>query len=401
MSEKSLFRALYSIISLEEQNKSIQEPMVWISGPRQVGKTTLVKQLSESYFNWDTAEVKKAYLHDPYFFRGNVQWVIFDEIHKFRNWKKILKGYYDSPSRKENFIVTGSGKMDLFQKGGDSLQGRYNLFHLTPLLYDEIYNSKQKKLSKPRDFESWEPDGNSESDYDLRALGGFPAPFLKGKVESLRKWQDQYLERVVREEVRDFSAVQRLDQIELLARLLPTRVSSPLSIKSLSEDLDSSTVGVKSWIRLFEILYFGFQIKPYHKKIHRAVKKEQKWYFYQWTYVEDEGPKFENYLATQLSSICLFWKEQGFGRYELYYLRDQDKREIDFLITKDLKPIALIEAKNSAQNWPASLYYYTQKLNIPGFLVYPEGPVKRVDQSTSMSGWSLPSHRFLKGLILM
>ncbi len=225
-------------------------------------------------------------------------------------------------------------------------------------------------------------------------LGGFPAPFLSGKMTTLRRWQDQYTDRLLREDARDFSSVHRLDQVDLLARLLPVRIGSPISILNLSQDIEASTVGVKSWLRLLETLYLGFLIPPYHRKIHRAVKKEAKWYFQQWTYAENPGGQFENYVAVQLSSHCSALTEQGHGRWELFYLRDQDRREVDFLIACDLKPQVIIEAKSSEQNWTPALDYYCRKLEVPGFLVYPQGNTRRLGKV----GWSLPSARFLKCL---
>ncbi len=374
----------------------ITDPMIFITGPRQVGKTHWARHLTPRYFNWDTSEVKKAFIKDPYFFRDLAQenpLVTFDEIHKKRDWKKLLKGYYDSPARKENFIVTGSGRFDHYRKGSDSLQGRYFLYQMWPIIFDEL--SSRKKPSPPRDFSSWQPDSGSYHDKELIKLGGFPAPFLKGSEAFLARWKDQYLERLTHEDTRDFALIQHLDKLELLARLLPERLGSPLSENSLAEDVEVSPVTIKSWLKLFETLYFGFSVPPFSRKIHRAVKKERKWYFHQWTYVENLGVRFENYLAAQLGAACSAWTEQGHGRWELFYLRDQDRREVDFLLAKNLKPQCLIEAKSSPQEWPTSLKFYTKKLEVPGYLIYPEGPTRRTD-----GGFSLSSAAFLQRLVL-
>lgn len=376
------------------------DPMIWITGPRQVGKTLMVQKLGVPYFNWDTPEVKKEFLKNPYFFRSEATQVIFDEIHKRRDWKKILKGYYDSPSREENFIVTGSGRMDQYKKGGDSLQGRYLSYQLWPLTYDEVYNGSDARLSlkTPRDWRTFKPDKSGDADHELLNLGGFPKPFLDASAAKLRRWQDQYVERLTREDVRDFSNVLHTDKIELLARLLPERMTAPISMLSLSRDIEVSPVAIKSWLRLFELLYLGLSLKPYHRKIHRAVKMESKWYFYQWTFAEEIGVRFENYMAIQLAATLSSWSERGLGRWELFYLRDQDKREVDFLICRDFKPMALIEAKSSFQPFTAALNFYCQKLSVPGFLVYPgQNPQDRVLRTDH--GWVLPSHRLLKDLI--
>jgi predicted AAA+ superfamily ATPase len=373
-------------------------PMTFLSGPRQIGKTFMARGLSERFYNWDTSEVKKSYLRDPYFFRqehSENPLVIFDEIHKRKDWKKILKGYYDSPARKENFFITGSGRFDTFRRGGDSLQGRYDLYHLLPLTFDEIRSGK-KRPSLPRSFEEWRPQVSTNEDKDLIALGGFPAPFLSGSLNSMRKWNDQYIERMVKEDARDFSNVLKVDQMELLARLLPERVTSPISIKALSEDIECSQVAIKSWLRLFEQLYLGFFIPPFHRKIHRAVKKEQKWYFYQWTMNHDHGALFENYLAVQLLTACQYWRDQGHGTWELYYLRDQDRREVDFVICKNLRPVVLVEGKSRETDFPTPLNHYVEKLGIPGYVLYPEGKTR----SFGPKKWGMSSATFLEGMIM-
>lgn len=366
-------------------------PMLFIAGPRQVGKTYITRQTGFPYFNWDTAETKKAFLKDPHFFRVGAPWVIFDEIHKRRDWKKILKGYFDSEERRENFIVTGSGRFNLSQKGGDSLQGRYDLHHLLPVVYREFVGLPTAYQLKAPNFLEFTPNSKFDSDADLLNLGGFPEPLVRGKQNFLNKWQDLYLQRLVQEDIRDFSRVIELDKIELLARILPERVRSPLSLKALSEDLDVSRDSVKNWLRLFETLYLGFTLPPWTRKIHRAVKKERKWFFFQWTFCEDPAARFENYVATQLYSMCQMWRDAGLGVYELYYLRDQDRREIDFVITKGLKPVALIEAKLTETSWQSSVDYYARKLEIPSFIVTQAGSVRRVSDSK----WIVPFAQFL------
>ncbi|MBI2603829.1 MAG: ATP-binding protein [Deltaproteobacteria bacterium] len=393
-------RALENLAFQELREKIfVPRPMVFLTGARQVGKTWLTTQLTgAAYFNWDTVEVKKSYVKEPYFFRSEHKMVVFDEIHKRKDWKKILKGYYDSSTRQENFIVTGSGRFDQYQRGGDSLQGRYNSFKLWPFSFDETSSLGSNILAAPRDWQHWEPDSSSKiSDEDLIQLGGFPIPFLGASEQKARRWQDQYLDRLIREDVRDFSLVQRLDKMEMLARLLPERVGSPLSLQALSEDIEVSPVAVRTWLRLFETLFLGLRIYPFHRKIHRAVKKEAKWYFEQWSFCEDKGACFENYMAIQLALACSAWSEQGYGRYELCFLRDQDRREVDFVITRNLRPLALIECKSSPQSWPVGLRYYAQKLKVPAFLLYPSGPVIREKEAL---GWSSNSASFLQGLLV-
>jgi uncharacterized protein len=377
-----------------EDIENLKSPMSFLSGPRQVGKTHLVRQSAYPYFNWDTAEVKTAALRDPYFFRGQGKVVLFDEIHKRRDWKKILKGYYDSPERAENFIITGSGRFDAYRKSGDSLAGRYLNSHLWPLHFDETV-CPTSEINQPRNFMKWEPPDTTYSDESLKNFGGFPAAFLKGSESFLRRWQNQYIERLVKEDVRDFSQVILLDKIELLARMLPNRICSPLSEKSLSEDLDVSHVAIKSWMKLFEQVYLGFSVRPFSKNIARAIKKERKWYFYQWTFAEDKASLLENYVAVQLAAALSAWTDAGYGKWELCYLRDQDRREVDFVIVQNMTPKALIEVKSTEPQPTAALKYYCEKLGIPGYMLTDQGGSRKWSQSV----WSMGTAQFLKGLM--
>ncbi len=389
-----LNRIISNILPNEATNP-LECPMVFVTGPRQVGKTFLTKETGFPYFNWDTVETKRAWLKDPYFFRSTSSWVIFDEIHKRRDWKRQMKGFFDSPDRRENFLMTGSGRFNISHRGGDSLQGRYDLYHLLPVLYREFAGFRDDLQIKVPDFFALDFNTTVQNDQDLIEYGGFPEPLLKASTAKLKKWQDLYIQRLVNEDIRDFSKVQYTDKIELLARILPERVTAPISHKSLSEDVEVSRDSIKSWLRIFEILYLGFQLPPFSRKIHRAIKKEQKWYFFQWTYCEDEGARFENYVAVQLYSLCQLWRDMGLGVYELFYLRDQDKREVDFVITKALRPVALIEAKLSETNWPSSLEYYSSRLNIPSFVVTKNSPIRRFKGDR----WIVPSRFLLNALL--
>src|SRR5512136_1328059 len=125
--------------------------MVFLAGPRQVGKTRLAKNWLEKkgcaplYFNWDDIATRKTYVIDNRFFESHARslgirdpWIVFDEIHKRNRWRDILKGAYDLFGKEFRFLITGSARLDLFRRSGDSLVGRYNLFHMMPLNIQEI-----------------------------------------------------------------------------------------------------------------------------------------------------------------------------------------------------------------------------------------------------------------------
>jgi predicted AAA+ superfamily ATPase len=131
----------------------------------------------------------------------------------------------------------------------------------------------------------------------------------------------------------------------MLASLLPERVGSPLSLNGLREDLEVSYNTVKRWLDSLHLLYYTFPVRPYHRSITRALKKEAKIYLWDYTDIPDRAARFENLVACHLLKACHYWTDRGEGRFELWYLRNKQKEEIDFLITRDQKPWLPVEAK--------------------------------------------------------
>lgn len=335
--------------------------MAFISGPRQVGKTTLAKNYSQEYDqalykNWDESQFRRLWTKSPNDLKNELdleklnqeRLVIFDEIHKSKGWKQKLKGLFDELGNDLNIIVTGSARLNIFKKGGDSLMGRYLNFRLHPLSYGEVTGTspvapdawKASLFIKPKKELPQEPLEK------LLALSGFPEPFFSGSEKILRIWRQSRNEKIIREDLRDLSRLPELSQVEMLASLLPEKVGSPLSIQSLREDLEVAHGTVSRWLKYLNELFYFFEIKPWSKSVPRSLKKEGKIYLYDWTDVSDAGPRFENMIACHLLKACHYWTDTGEGHFELYYLRNKDKQEIDFLIVKDKKPWLCIEAKS-------------------------------------------------------
>ena len=265
------------------QTDIAQKPMVFISGPRQSGKTTFANDIIGSlyknkiYFNWDVIDNKKTLIQDPYFFQNihradeSVPLVIFDEIHKYKNWKKYLKGVYDQFYRQYRFIISGSGRLDMTQRGGESLAGRYLTMHLFPLTLAELAVQRRtikSFLADPhREFDINKPDKTLQHWKMLTELSGFPEPFIKGKKEFWVKWSQTYGRQIIREDLKSFSDVRRLDDIEILFSLLPSKVASPLSMNNLAGDLQVSFDTVKDWLKLLEHFYL-YENSNYHLRLH-------------------------------------------------------------------------------------------------------------------------------------
>ena len=344
--------------------------MAFISGPRQCGKTTFAKQLLTTrkaigaYYNWDEVAFRKMWTKDPaqvlpIFEAKQKPLVIFDELHKAKLWKRNLKGLYDTQHEYYDFLVTGSARLNVYRKGSDSLMGRYYNFRLHPFSVSEMYdvsisNSPEQLLTTA--LQKSQPVARLEKILkQLYEFGPFPEPLFSGDKRILKLWQRNRIEKIVREDLRDISRLPELSQIEMLASLLPERVSQPLSLRSLGEDLEVSYTTVKRWMHYLNELYYVFEIKPFSKSITRSIKKEKKLYLWDWSEVENAGARFENLVASHLLKYCHYLTDTGEGRYELLYLKDKEKNEIDFLITKDNKPFLPVEAKLSdetpSKNW--------------------------------------------------
>ena len=358
-----------------------EEKMAFIAGPRQVGKTTLAKHFLTQvgaeafYFNWDIESHRKAIIKNPEdFWQGPAPIpgrpkprLGLDEIHKYPRWKRFLKGLYDARGKELEILVTGSGRLDLYQRGGDSLFGRYHLYHLHPFTLGEILRENRETVGPPEEFwatlrEGKIPSGAKEGLQDLEALTGFPEPLFSGSASRLQRWRRSHETLVIREDLRDLTRIREIGLIESLVTLLPDRIGSPLSINALREDLGVNFMTVQAWLEALERLYFLFTIRPYAGRLARTLRREEKVYLFDPSAIENEGAKFENVVALHLRKLCDAWTDWGYGDFNLFYVRDREKREVDFLITDRHKAYAMIECKLRAEGIDSSLRYFSQKL---------------------------------------
>ncbi len=331
--------------------EDLRKKMVFVGGPRQVGKTTLAKYLlSESfpggrYFNWDYDEDRQDILKKRW--SGDNSLLIFDELHKYPKWKNWIKGIYDVSHADHRFLITGSARLDIYRRGGDSLMGRYHYWRLHPLTLDEI------------------PEGITphEAFRRLMTVGGFPEPFFEGDERTARRWRRERFDRVLREDIRDLESVRNIQLLSLFLDLLRHRVGSLVQPANIASDLEISPKTAKSWLEVLERMYLVFTVRPYTKSIPRAVLKPPKVYFFDnGDVIGNEGARFENLVATSLIKRIHFLEDRDGYRYELRYIRDKEGREVDFVILKEGQLEELIEAKYSDDNLSKSLLYYTHRL---------------------------------------
>jgi len=360
----------------------LNDRMVFIGGPRQVGKTTFCLQFldnptlrSPAYLNWDDLKARGKIKSQELPIDQNV--ICFNEIHKFKNWRSLLKGLYDTKKDKYKFLATGSARLDHYRRGGDSLLGRYRYIRLHPLTLDELSFDK------------------NTVDLLLK-MGGFPEPLLKGTEKNLKLWQRERAYRIVNDDIRDLERVKEINSIELLVDALPFRVGSPLSVKNLSEDLEAHHATVKNWIQILDNVYFSFRISPFGAPKIRSVKKEQKLYLWDWSGVEEMGFRFENMVASHLLKYCHFLEDSEGEKMELRYLRDTDKREIDFVVLKNKRAIFAVECKTGEKNISPHIEYFKNRTGIPKFFQVHRG-LRHVEIDDRVT--VLPFHRFCKDFL--
>ena len=329
----------------------LRKKMVFVGGPRQVGKTTLAKAILSKnfpagiYLNWDYDEDRQDILQKRWSDENDL--LIFDELHKFPRWKSWIKGLYDVSHEIHSFLITGSARLDVYRRGGDSLMGRYHYWRLHPFTLDEIPNGFSSKDAFNR----------------LMTVGGFPEPFLDGDEREARRWRRERFDRVIREDVRDLESVRNIQLLSMFLDLLRHRVGGLVRLSNIASDIQISPKTAKSWLEVLERMYLVFSVRPYTKSLPRAVLKPPKVYFFDnGDVLGDEGVRFENLVATSLLKRIHFLEDRDGYCYELRYIRDKEGREVDFAVLKDGHLEELIEAKYSDDSISRHLQYYAERL---------------------------------------
>lgn len=377
-------RYLYNNISELSRRK-----MLFITGPRQVGKTKLLKawisEHSGSYFSYDIPADRAVIL-------GTQAWkdillehtsnsiIGIDELHKYARWKNLLKGIYDKYKEDLRILVTGSARLDYFRRGGDSLFGRYEHLRLHPFSLGEVLRAQvikdAEKAAPPLPPDDWlsleslQPETGTLDQYfeRLYTFTGFPEPYTERDPLLLNRWSRQRLDLLVKEDLRDLSQIQEISLVDHLARLLPERVASPLSHQALAGILQVSHGSIVKWVKWLHALYYVFSLPVYSKHISKSLLKARKLYLWDYSPLKEEGQRFENLVALHLLKSVQFWTDLGYGDYELWYVRNREGKEVDFLITKDDAPLVTIEAKVSAE-WPSSLKQHSEALGVKQALI--------------------------------
>ncbi len=393
------------------ENFKNNRQMIFLMGPRQVGKTTTSLSLDKMwqkvyYLSWDNSDHRHLILGGASriaefaslnSLAEEVPVIILDEIHKYKNWKILLKGLYDSYPSQAHILVTGSARLDVYKKGGDSLMGRYFYFRFHPLsiaelLHQNLPDDEIRKSPKHLDEDSFSR---------LWKFGGFPDPYLKGNLKFFNRWNRLRFQQLFNEDIRDLSRIQEIGQIEVLAEMMVERAGQHVSFSSLANELQCSDKTVRSWLKILKALYFTYELSPWSKNVSRSLIKEPKYYLWDWSLCRENGKRAENFIASHLLKAVHYWTDIGFGTYELHYLRDKNKREVDFIVTKNRQPWFLVEAKYSDNKGISpSLYYFQEQLKVPhAFQVVIDMPYVNKDCFSSNVPIIVPARTFLSQLV--
>ena len=345
--------------------------MAFVSGPRQVGKTTTCRGHADAYCNWDNLDDRGLVLAGPAAAAAPLgaarlsatnPVALFDELHKFPRWKEFLKGMYDTYADRLRIIVTGSSRLDIYRRGGDSLMGRYFSYRMHPF---SVAETVSRDLPDPNRVVRF-PSPIEAIEYDaLWTHGGYPEPFLRRDSRFSRRWRSLRLNQLVREDIRDLTRVQQIDQMEVLVRRLSHGSGRQLVYDTLARDTRVSVDTARRWVAALQDFHLGFLVRPWHRNVSRSLRKEPKWYLRDWSTIEDAGARSETFVACHLLKAVDGWNDLGLGRFDLGYLRDKEKREVDFVVARDGQPWFLAEVKHRETALSPALAHYQQQVGAP------------------------------------
>ena len=381
--------------------------MAMVMGPRQVGKTTTARSLDPDhvYINWDNLNDRKLILAGPdelahvsglNQLRKDRRTIVLDEVHKYRHWKNYVKGLYDSFHDRAGFVITGSARMDIYRRGGDSLMGRYFGYRMHPLSVGEVMRPAL------RDSVILPPVSVSADDIEhLLRFGGFPEPFVKADTRFYNRWRRLRSEQLFQDDIRDLTLIQEVSQLQMLSELLIDRTGQLLNYSSLASTVGCSVDTIRRWLDVLESLYFCYRIQPWYRNVTKSLRKQPKVYLWDWSLAKDTGSRVENFVAAHLLKACHFWTDAGFGQFDLYYLRDKAQREVDFVVTADNTPWFIVEVKASdGGRISPNLAYFQEQIGCEhAFQVELKAPYVERDCFEEKKPIRIPAATFLSQLV--
>ena len=392
--------------SIIEDHFSSNRQMAFLSGPRQVGKTTTARsETPGAYLNWDDQADRRTILRGGHSILDKFDLtdldasgsrLVFDEIHKYSNWKQFLKGFFDKYERDFKVLVTGSARLNIYKRGGDSLMGRYFLYRMHPVSVGEI------ACKVPGIKEIREPVKIHKDEIEhLLEFGGFPEPFLSGNKQFYNKWRRLRNEQFFNEDIRDLTKISDIARVEILSELLKESAGQLINYSSLSNEIQVAVNTVKAWIETLEAMYYCFRIRPFFVNVPKTLRRQPKIYLWDWSHLTDPGARLENFIASHLLKAVHMWTDTGLGEYDLFFLRDKMKREVDFLVSRNKKPWFIVEVKSKAnKRISPALEYFKNILQIDhAFQIDFDSPFIEKDCFAAKRPVRVPAETFLSQLV--
>jgi uncharacterized protein len=379
--------------------------MAFVAGPRQVGKTTTCRALADAYLNWDASADRRLIVAGAEAasqacglnqLTSERPVLVFDELHKYPHWKKFLKGFFDIHEADCHIVVTGSSRLDVYRCGGDSLMGRYFLYRMHPFSVAELNTTNMPEAGlirepMPIDDDAWEA---------LLRFGGFPEPMLSASDRFSKRWQRLRHAQLFKEDVRDLTRIQDVALVEIMGLLLAERSGQQLTVANLAQDVGVAPNTAKAWVETLCALHVGFLVRPWFRNISSALRKEPKWFLRDWSTIEDVGQRAETIIACHLLKAVEGWTDLGFGTFDLCYLRDKRKREVDFLVVRDGEPWFLVEVKAGDTSPSPHLAHYQGQTGAPhAFQVVLNLPYVDADCFARTTPTVVPARTFLSQLL--
>ena len=369
MADMEFKRRLYD--AMLDEHLAAYRQMAFVSGPRQVGKTTTCRRHADGHADWDNLDDRAQILAGPARLVERLGLdrltthppvALFDELHKYPRWKQLLKGFFDTYADRVRIIVTGSSRMDIYRRGGDSLMGRYFPYRMHPF---SVAETLHQDLPDPGRL--IRPCGKiRQTDFDaLWKHGGYPEPYIRRDSRFTNRWQSMRLQQLLRGDVRDLTNIRQIDQLEMLVAMLSARSARQLIYSNLARDVQVTVDTARRWIDALSGFHLGFRVRPWFKNVSRSLRKEPKWFLRDWAGIEDAGDRAETFVACHLLKAVEGWTDLGYGKFQLAYLRDKHQREVDFAVIRDAKPWFLVEVKQRGDAVGDALGYFQEQTGAP------------------------------------
>ena len=344
--------------------------MALVSGPRHVGKTVTCRRHADARCDWDDLADRELVLTGPARLAAGLgadrlsktfPVVLFDELHRFPRWKPLLRRLDDARGDRLRFIVAGSGRMDA-DRGRDRLTGRHLAYRMHPF---SVAETVRRDLPDPQRV-TRPPAAGTAADFEaLWRHGGYPEPFLRRDSRFSRRWRARRIEQLVRDDVRDLTQVRQRDQMSLLGRRLARTSARQLVYGARAAEIGVAIDTLRRWVATLCDLHLGFLIRPWSRGVRRSLRREPRWFLRDWGDIPDEGDRAETLVACHLLKAVEGWSDLGLGRFELGYLRDKERRKVDFVVARDGRPWFLADVRRRREPVGAALAYHQAQLGAP------------------------------------